>query len=117
MFLIFFLAIILVAVLMIELPRRRLSKKVSHLPGPKEYPLVGSKYALFPNKITDIVSLSEEVCTAPIAKLFLGPRLLLVISSPEAFEVILNQRSCLERPYLFEFIHMDYGLTASKCKC
>lgn len=116
MFAILFLVVIVLTALAFEIPRRRLSKKVQHLPGPKEYPLVGSKYALFPNKITDIVTLSEEVCTAPITKLFLGPRLMLVISDAEAFEVILNERSCLERPYIFEFIHMDYGLTASKCK-
>lgn len=116
MFVILFLVCIILAALAVELPRRRLSKKVEQLPGPREYPLVGSKYALFPNKITDIEALSEEVCTAPIAKLFLGPRLLLLISDAEAFEVILNEKSCLERPYIFEFIHMDYGLTASKCK-
>lgn len=110
------LAVIVLLAILVERPRRRISKLVKHLPGPTEYPLVGSKYALFPNKITDIVSLSEEICTGPIAKLFFGPRLVLIISDPEAFETILNEKSCLERPYLFEFIHLDFGLTASKCK-
>lgn len=58
-----------------------------------------------------------ELCEAVPnpSRRWLGPNLLIIISSPKDMQVVLNSPYCLEKPYLYEFMdHDNVGLFLAK---
>lgn len=109
--------VILIFVILIwlsEIQRRKLSQIVKHLPGPRELPVLGSDFVLKNDDITDFQNLDDRQCTAPVMKIFLGPKLVLLVSDPGVLQQLLN--SCQEKPYLINFFNLEYGLFSAKCK-
>lgn len=100
----------------VEWERQKLSKLVKHIPGPREIPVVGSMFALKPKTNNEMGALFDDIAFAPITKVFLGPRLIVVISEPKAMYQFFTSRACLERPFLLKFLKLDGGLITTKCK-
>lgn len=135
MFLEFLAFTIIIFFILLELKRLQLSFRLRHIPGPTEIPFIGCKYIISTNKITgdlrfshkthnlfkfyifsDIESLCYEVCVEKTVKLFVLHRVALITSDCKLLKIILTDKSCIDRPYIFEFLDLDYGLTSSKCK-
>uniref|UniRef100_A0A336MNT5 CSON003582 protein n=1 Tax=Culicoides sonorensis TaxID=179676 RepID=A0A336MNT5_CULSO len=97
-----------------ELKRLHLSYQLRHIPGPTEIPFIGCKYILSTNKITDIESLCYEICTDKTVKMFVLHRIAIVTSDCDLLKIILNDKACADRPYVFKFLDLEYGLSSSK---
>ncbi|XP_063701761.1 probable cytochrome P450 313a1 [Culicoides brevitarsis] len=102
----------LTLLLLMELKRRQLSVIVKHIPGPKELPIFGSHYVFKSEDITDFQKLDSQDCVASVVKIFLGPKLLLVVSDPAVLQQLLGQ--CQEKPYLVNFFNLEFGLFSAK---
>lgn len=66
---------LIVLSLKIELKRIELSKRFKHIPGSKEYPLVGNAISLRLNKTADFVHFFNSVCVGPISKFSFGGKI------------------------------------------
>lgn len=100
----------------IEFKRRRLSNLFRHIPGPKEYPIVGSVLTLKSNRLTDYQDKFDQICVAPVSKLIFGGQLILVVSEPEALQQILSSQAFLSKPFMSDFLGLKFGLSSARCK-
>uniref|UniRef100_A0A336MVW9 CSON006775 protein n=1 Tax=Culicoides sonorensis TaxID=179676 RepID=A0A336MVW9_CULSO len=112
MFALLLLILFLTVLWLIELKRRKLSALVKHLPGPKEIPIIGSEFVLKSEDITDFQALDSKECVASVMKVFLGPKLVLIVSDPVVLQQLLAQ--CQEKPYLINFFNLEFGLFSAK---
>lgn len=110
------------------LHRRRLLKYVQRLPTSNDIPLIGCGH-LFIGKSTignkdfhillnfhyfcvsdqGIMEKLIQVCEAVPnpSRRWLGNTLIIIISSPEDMQIVLNSPYCLEKPFLYEFMDPD----------
>lgn len=120
MWLVVFLKLLTAAVVfvlgLIEYQRRRLSNRFQHIPGPKEYPIVGSILTLKSNKLTDYQDKFDQICVEPISKLIFAGQLILLVSEPVALQQILSSQAFLSKPFMSDFLGLKYGLSSAKCK-
>lgn len=100
----------------IEYKRRKLSRTFQHIPGPKEYPLVGSLLTLKSNRLTDYQDKFDQICVAPVSKLIFGGQLILVVSEPAALQQILSSQAFLSKPFMSDFLGLKFGLSSARCK-
>ena len=49
-------------------------------------------------------------------KVWLGPRLWIFVNEPELIQKILLSPACLEKSFFYDFLRLENGLIASKCK-
>uniref|UniRef100_A0A336LEQ7 CSON007994 protein n=1 Tax=Culicoides sonorensis TaxID=179676 RepID=A0A336LEQ7_CULSO len=112
MFALLLLILFLTVLWLIELKRRKLSALVKHLPGPKEIPIIGSEFVLKSEDITDFQALDSKECVASVMKVFLGSKLVLIVSDPVVLQQLLAQ--CQEKPYLINFFNLEFGLFSAK---
>lgn len=110
------LVIIITVLFILELRRIWLNKDYQHLPGDKQYPVIGSIYTLKPNKIQDFEIMFSNICCAPIARFYFGGRLIFAISDADAFQQVLSGNMFSERPFLFDFFRLKKGIIMTKCK-
>lgn len=108
--------IIAFVVTWVELKRRKLSLKYRHIPGIKEYPIIGNIYTIRPNDITDIDILTTTCQVAPVSKVFITCKMYLLASDPQVVQEILTSKVCSDRPFLMKFFTFDYGLIPAECK-
>lgn len=110
--------IVTLTILLIKAEFRRLQwgKNFRHIPGIKEYPIVGSAFTVRRNLITNFELFFDEVCVAPVSKLTFGGHLLLVMTDPQALQEVLSSSVFLKRPYYFEFFEVESALFTSVCK-
>lgn len=66
--------------------------------------------------ITEISILFDEICCAPVAKLFIGSKMIFFISDPEVMQAVLTGTNFTERPFWFSFFRLPYGIITSKCE-
>lgn len=110
MFLIFLLFIISLAITIIEFKRRNLSRKYRHVPGIKEYPIIGNIYTIMPNEIKDFDILTQKFQVAPVSKVLILCKLWFCISDPQVLKEILTSKLCTARPYPMRFFVSKYGI-------
>lgn len=61
-------------------------------------------------------ALFDDVAFAPVTKVFIGTKLIVIISEPKAMYQFFTSRVCLERPFILKFLKLDGGLITTKCK-
>ena len=92
--------------------RRRLYKLAAKIPGPQGLPLIGSAHR-FMNK--DFKQIFEVLVTitkgfGDVAKLWLGPELLIFVESPESLQIVLNSQKCMDKSPLYDILLLCKGL-------
>nr|WCC58119.1 cytochrome P450 [Pharsalia antennata] len=100
--------------------RRKLYIYSWNVPGPVSLPFIGIGY-LFLGKTEDYLDkLIKVVEQYPCpAKIWLGPRLIYLLSDPYHVEKILTNQKCLGKDYLYKFVIYNIGtglLTAPPAK-
>lgn len=116
-----------------EVKRIILSRRFKHIPGVTEVPVIGSFYTLSPNRIqgevsfdfmrqynnnffTDYRTIFSGLCFAPITKFFFAWHLIFLTHEPAVLQKVLNNVTFTERPYVFKFFRLKYGLISAYCK-
>lgn len=90
--------------------RRRFLQLAAKIPGPKEHiPLIG----ILPEfigadlkKIFDIIMKYQNRYECP-SKVWFGPELMILISTPEAMQRVLNSKECLDKPNFFKCFRLQ----------
>lgn len=100
----------------IEWNRLRISRRFKHIPGPREYPIIGNIMSAQLNDPRDFVRMLDSVCVAPTCKITFGGKLILIVMEPVQLQQILSKKEFLEKPMHFEFLQLKYGLFSAKCK-
>jgi cytochrome P450 len=92
----------------------RVIKLAAQIPGHNGIPLVGILPAFLGAANEEIFQIMQNFTSWPadtrIAKLWLGPELIVVVNSPECIQTIFNSTTCLERPTFYDFIDLKKGL-------
>lgn len=110
------ISILLLTFLFIEYTRLKLSRKYKHIPGIKEYPVIGNIYVIRSNEIKELNIIFEKLQVAPISKLLVTFKLVLFVSDPVVLQEILSSVSFCDRPYQNNFFRAKYGLTITGCE-
>lgn len=111
-----FLSAILLAALIIEFKRLRVSARLKHIPTAKEFPFIGTRFILSMFDMAEFLRYFKEMYTAPIGKIFIGHKVAFVISDPETLREIANSNVCLERPLHFRFWPYWRSIMTNRCK-
>jgi cytochrome P450 family 4 len=90
--------------------RRKFLELAAKIPGPSEHiPLIG----ILPEfigadlkKIFDIVQKYQSRIECP-GKIWFGPELMVIISTPEAMQKVLNSKECLDKPNFFKCFRLQ----------
>jgi cytochrome P450 len=90
----------------------RLVKLASKIPGHNGIPFIGVITEFFGVDNEKIFETMQKYTKWPdsIAKIWLGPELIIVVNSPECIQTIFNSVDCLERPNFYDFIDLKKGL-------
>lgn len=99
----------------IEWNRQRITRRFKHIPGPRDYPIIGNILSINISDGTNFERLVNKVCIAPVSKITFGGKLVFIITDPEVSKTILMKKEFLEKPYHFEFMQLKYGLISAKC--
>jgi cytochrome P450 len=111
-----FVLVIFVAVLLTNLLKNkfRVVKLAAKIPGHSGMPFIGILPEFFGADHEKIFQIMLKYTKWPretrIAKLWLGPELLIVVNSPECIQTVFNSKSCIERPNFYDFIDLKKGL-------
>ncbi|XP_001866351.2 probable cytochrome P450 313a4 [Culex quinquefasciatus] len=92
--------------------RRRLYELAAKIPGPFDWPLIGSIHIGIGRGPTTILPYFLQflhVVPTPMRAWF-GPLLIVVIDNPEHLAVILNSQDCVKRSYVYRFLGFEKGL-------
>ncbi|KAJ6636721.1 putative cytochrome P450, partial [Pseudolycoriella hygida] len=93
----------------IYLRQRRLLKYVRHLPTENGLPLVGIGHRFIGQSTTGIynqlIRISESFENP--SRYWFGPTLIIVVSSPNDMQTVLNSPHCLQKPYLYSFFDVE----------
>ncbi|XP_035894960.1 cytochrome P450 4C1-like [Anopheles stephensi] len=92
--------------------RKRLYELAERIPGPFDYPLIGSILLTLGKDPLELVAhLMELMHQLPSPmRAWLGPFLLVVIDRPEMVQDILNSPDCLQKPFMYDFFRLNKGL-------
>ncbi|XP_037041332.1 cytochrome P450 4d1-like isoform X2 [Bradysia coprophila] len=114
--LILFLFVIGVFYVQFYLYKRRLTKNITHLPVAKGLPLVGICHRFIGKSTTEIyhelIKLSETYQNPSIA--WFCSTLIIVISSAEDMQIVLNSPDCLQKAHLYDNLAVNDGIFKSK---
>ncbi|XP_058823453.1 probable cytochrome P450 313a4 [Topomyia yanbarensis] len=92
--------------------RKRLYELAAQIPGPFDWPLIGSAYlgiTVGPTKMCDFLVQMLHTLSSPL-RAWIGPLLFVFFDKPEHLEVILNSQSCVSKSYVHRFFRFEYGL-------
>jgi len=95
---------------------RRMRKMVADIPGPKEYPFVGSALEFGQNSVELLLNLQRLGDDyGKIVKVWLGPTLYVIISDAKDIEAVLSSTVHLNKPEIYGFLEkwLGHGLVSS----
>lgn len=110
------LFLIIFILISLEIHRQYVAHKYRHIPGSKEYPVIGNAFAIMTNKIDDLLGILDMVNPYPVTKLHSANIIGIFIAEPEAAQQVLGSSAFLDRPLMFDFFKMKSGLLTAKCK-
>lgn len=112
-----FLIVLLLLLTHLEIERQSLNRKFRHIPGPKQYPVIGNMYGSSSSDITDFNCYVEELSTAPVTKMVVPGHLILGVSDPVILQQILNAPEFLGRvKYFLKFTPWKEAMLTAACK-
>ncbi|XP_025154262.1 cytochrome P450 4C1 [Harpegnathos saltator] len=84
--------------------RLRFMQAANALPGPKAYPIIGNAYYFFQTSFDDLLpSLYKLVDIFPSPfRLWMGNKLIIIISEPDQAKTILQSRYCLNKSKFYD---------------
>lgn len=86
-----------------------------HIPGPKEFPLVGNLFALKRDELGDFDKFSETFSCAPISKFVIFNQVFITINDPSIVQQIFTSPYFHKRPSMLKFFEMESALFTSQC--
>uniref|UniRef100_A0A182P4I7 Uncharacterized protein n=1 Tax=Anopheles epiroticus TaxID=199890 RepID=A0A182P4I7_9DIPT len=92
--------------------RKRLYALAERIPGPFDYPLIGSIWLTIGKSPLEMVTHLMELMhhlPSPM-RAWLGPFLLIVIDRPEMVQDILSSPDCVQKPFMYDFFRLSKGL-------
>ncbi|EDS43229.1 cytochrome P450 4A6 [Culex quinquefasciatus] len=93
--------------------RKRLYELAARIPGPFDWPIIGSLYlGVGVTKSRDIFEYMTQFLhklELP-ARAWLGPFLVVAFDHPEHVAVVLNSTQCIRRSFMYRFFRFDRGL-------
>lgn len=120
LFLIFIVCVCLIILLLLtylEIERQSLNRRFSHIPGPKQYPVIGNMYGSNSADITDFNCYVEELSVAPVTKMVVPGHLILGVSDPMILQQVLNASEFLGRvKYFLKFTPWKEAMLTAACK-
>ncbi|KFB53108.1 AGAP002138-PA-like protein [Anopheles sinensis] len=92
--------------------RKRLYELAKQIPGPFDYPLIGSiLITLGKNPLQLVSHLMELMHHLPSPmRAWLGPYLLVVIDQPAMVQDVLSSPDCVQKPFMYDFFRISKGL-------
>lgn len=101
----------------VELNRQSMNRKFSHIPGPKQLPIIGNMYITNATNISDFNCYVEELSKARVVKMMVPGHLILGISDPVILQEILNAPEFLGRvKYFVKFSPWKEAMLTAACK-
>ncbi|XP_055605413.1 probable cytochrome P450 313a4 [Uranotaenia lowii] len=96
--------------------RRRFYELAAKIPGPFDWPLIGSIHLGFGQSATGICEyMLQFLHTVPTPmRAWLGPHLFMVFDDPEHLAVILNSQHCLRKSFFYKFFGLRDGLLTAE---
>uniref|UniRef100_A0A182Q421 Uncharacterized protein n=1 Tax=Anopheles farauti TaxID=69004 RepID=A0A182Q421_9DIPT len=92
--------------------RKRLYELADRIPGPFDYPLIGSILLTIGKDPLELVSYLMQLMhhlPSPM-RAWLGPYLLVVVDRPEMVQDILSSPDCVQKPFMYDFFRLSKGL-------
>uniref|UniRef100_A0A182NDT9 Uncharacterized protein n=1 Tax=Anopheles dirus TaxID=7168 RepID=A0A182NDT9_9DIPT len=92
--------------------RKRLYELADRIPGPFDYPLIGSILLTLGKDPLELVSYLMQLMhrlPSPM-RAWLGPFLLVVVDRPEMVQDILSSPDCVQKPFMYDFFRISKGL-------
>ncbi|XP_052890963.1 probable cytochrome P450 313a4 [Anopheles moucheti] len=92
--------------------RKRLYELAERIPGPFDYPLIGSTLLTIGKDPLELVAHLMELMhhlPSPM-RAWLGPYLLVVIDRPDMVQDILSSPDCVQKPFMYDFFRLSKGL-------
>uniref|UniRef100_A0A182VYH6 Uncharacterized protein n=1 Tax=Anopheles minimus TaxID=112268 RepID=A0A182VYH6_9DIPT len=92
--------------------RKRLYELAERIPGPFDYPVIGSILLTIGKDPLQLVAHLMELMhhlPSPM-RAWLGPFLLVVIDRPDMVQDILNSPDCVQKPFMYDFFRLSKGL-------
>ncbi|XP_055541948.1 cytochrome P450 4C1-like [Wyeomyia smithii] len=96
--------------------RKRLYELAAKIPGPFDWPLIGSVHLGIrykPQELFDYMLQHLHTIETPV-RAWLGPTLFVFFDRPEHIAVILNSPSCVKRSYYYKFFRFEKGLLSAE---
>ncbi|XP_041763554.1 cytochrome P450 4C1-like [Anopheles merus] len=92
--------------------RKRLYELAERIPGPFDYPLIGSILLTIGKSPLELVTHLMELMhhlPSPM-RAWLGPFLLVVVDRPEMVQDVLSSPDCVQKPFMYDFFRLSKGL-------
>ncbi|XP_063700621.1 probable cytochrome P450 313a4 [Culicoides brevitarsis] len=100
----------------LELHRHSLNRRFRHIPGPKQYPIIGNLTKPPSTDLTDFNFYVEQLSAAPVTKMIVPGHLILGISDPSILQQILNAPEFLGRvEYFLKFTPWKEAMLTAAC--
>ena len=93
--------------------RRRLRELAAKIPGPKGLPILGQGHLLLNKNCKEIFKVLTTVTegfTSDLAKIWVGPELVIFAETPDALKVVLNSQECLAKSKFYDLLILKKGL-------
>lgn len=100
----------------IEYRRISFNKRFKHIPGIKEYPLIGNPFMFSTKLLSDYEEGLRQVCPKPLNKGTYAGIYAFTTYDPDISRQILLSTNFIDRPYFFKFGQLKYGLLTSNSK-
>lgn len=89
--------------------RRKLYVLSSKLNGPSAFPLIGCCHHFIGSKSLKSFKKSFDFTKFAIFRLWLGPKLYLLINNPEDIQLVLNSNNCINKDVAYDRLEDLYG--------
>ncbi|XP_063709173.1 probable cytochrome P450 313a4 [Culicoides brevitarsis] len=106
--------IFLLFIINYELKRQQKLKLFKHIPGPKEYPIVGNLFSIRRDQCSDIEKLADVFNIAPMSKFIFFNQVYISISDPTIIQHVLTSPQFHKRPAILKFFEMENALFTTK---
>lgn len=113
------IAVSIVLTLRLWSRHKKLRKFARKFDGPRGVPVVGILPKFLGKNNEEILNYILELMKqyeTPV-KVWIGPMLVLLIDKPEQLKTVLNSRNCLNKPYVYKFLDVNFGLMSGPGKC
>lgn len=115
-FCICFLFLIACVLIYFEVKRIILSYRFKHIPSYREIPIIGTSLVLEKNFLSgEFVKVFNDISHHSLTKLFLGPKLIFLVSDPETVKNILLGTNFVEKSFA-KFYRAPFNVVMAKCK-